>query len=57
MLSFCEATASKCEVRTLRASVQPMSGKDICPALSALASRQFPVNLVSAVGKSVTWAT
>ena len=39
----------------VNAHAPPMSGKDICPALSALTSRQVvPVNLVSAVGKSVT---
>ena len=39
----------------LHVRVPPMSGKDICPALPALTLRQLvPVNLVSAVGKSVT---
>ena len=35
----------------IHALVPPMSGKAMCPALSALTSRQLiPVNLVSAVG-------
>ena len=44
-----------CIAQIFYARVPPMSGKDLCPALPALTLRQLvPINLVSAVGKTVT---
>ena len=54
LFNFCEATALKSHAHIINARVPSMSGKDTCPALPALTSRQLvPVDLVSAVGKSV----
>ena len=53
--NFCEATALKCHAHFFNARVPPLGGKDMCPALPALTSRQLVrVNLVSVVGKTVT---